>query len=213
MNEPNPHDVVLGNQEKEEQYSLRDDIELVLRQLEQQDGIIQERVEQTRATHGERRINLKATHEQKIIKLLMEKGSRQMLLPLLGQLEETNQQRIEYYHSLHSENQYLREENRALIGQLSAIAYILNHEEEFKGELPTKERILRILKGITEFSNMFDSLVKVFSIVEFALTYLHGQNKKPPIRIIREMNSLVEEIKSKRGYSRFFDVFDTMRDD
>jgi len=201
MTEPTPFDALLGKQDQNTQYSLPDDIEIVLEQLEQQDSAIQDRLQHMRGNHEQRIANLNATREQRTIKLLMD------------QLEETNKQRIGYYHSLYSENQYLRKENRALLAQLSAITYILNHEGELKEGLSTKERILRRLGGISEFSKMFDSLVKVFCIVEFALTYLHEQNKKPPVKIIRELNSLVEETKRKRGYSRFFDTIRDARDD
>jgi len=179
VDQPAPHDVVLGGHQKQKiEYSLRDDVEAVLRHLEQED----------RRTDNEL-VRVKLNHEQRMIALLMEKGSKKMLVPLIQWIDALEVMQRQREEQLQQECDQLFKENRALKAKLAAVHYELSGEKEID-----RDRLLSLLD--TEFGDEFRDLLGIlWQSGTIANWYRTGRRISAPR--VRHLATLIEEFQSK----------------
>jgi hypothetical protein len=190
---------------------LREDIEVVLKQIEQEEQIVQASIRRAKLNYERQMTSLqgdikkiKLGNEQKAIKMLMEEGARKLVLPLIDEID-----RCKAYQSDQSQRyQYIcnriRLENKSLRIKMSAIRYELS-----RGEEVSRDRILEILNTETTI-DMFQDLLEILSkAMDIAYRY-REQGKLANKSQLRTINRLVVAFEEKY---RTFNVGEEMHND
>jgi hypothetical protein len=190
---------------------LREDIEVVLKQIEQEEQIVQANIRRAKLNYERQMTSLqgdikkiKLGNEQKAIKMLMEEGARKLVLPLIDEID-----RCKAYQSDQSQRyQYIcnriRLENKSLRIKMSAIRYELS-----RGEEVIRDRILEILNTETTI-DMFQDLLEILSkAMDIAYRY-REQGKLANKSQLRTINRLVVAFEEKY---RTFNVGEEMHND
>jgi len=160
-------------QQDPEYQPTREDIEAVLRRIDQDN----------RAVEGEL-ARVRLSHEQRMIGILMERGSKQLLVPLIQQIETIKQSQCDRTKGLVKERDSLLQENKALKAKLGAIRYELaNHVEVDRG------RLLEI--SSTEFADEFQDLLRIL-LQAWKIANRYRAGKAPSKPTIRHLATLVE---------------------
>lgn len=176
-NEPNTE-----QQGNSPEYPIRGDIDAVLRQIDQENQSVQ----------GEL-ARVKLRYEQQMIKILIEKGSRKMLEPLIQKLKEMEVDCSKQRQEWQSACDRLSQENRVLKAQLSII-----HYELAQGDVDP-ERLLELLEA-----KFTDELIDFVAIVRQArvIASRHRNGRNPSKPDVRHLASLVQEFDQKYPHFR-----------
>jgi hypothetical protein len=170
----------------------RENIEGVLKAIEQEDQTTQASIEK-----------IKLNHEQKMIKLLMEKGANKLTLPLIQEIDRCKAYQSDQSQKYQQICNRIRLENKSLRVKMAAIRYELS-----RGGEVNRDRILEILNTETTI-DMFQDLLEILSkAMDIAYRYRIGKlaNKSQ----LRTINRLVVAFEEKY---RTFNVGEEMHND
>lgn len=190
---------------------LREDIEVVLMQMEQEEQIVQANIRRAMLNHERQMTSLQANikktkldNEQKAIKMLMEEGARKLVLPLIGEIDRCKAYQSDQNQKYQQICNRIRLENKSLRVKMAAIRYELS-----RGEEVSRDRILEILNTETTI-DMFQDLLEILSkAMDIAYRY-REQGKLANKSQLRTINRLVVAFEEKY---RTFNIGEEMHND